>query len=295
MSTPLTLLYRGPLASCNFRCDYCSFSSRREVVDDLPADRAALRRLVDTVARRREHRVAVFFTPSGEALVHDWYQDAIIELTQLPQVTRVAIQTNLSGPLAWLARGDARRVGVWATYHPRHATRDAFLAQCAELRRRAVRFSVGVVGLPAFVDEIERLRAALPSDVYLWVNAARRDPAADDPALVRRLTAIDPLFPFNLRPQSSRGRPCRCGQRVVAVDGAGAVRRCFFLPQIIGRLEEGFERALSVEAAPCPAETCRCHIGYVHLVPLGLDRVFGDGVLERVPVEPIWLAGARQP
>ncbi|HTE17442.1 MAG TPA: hypothetical protein VK689_03550, partial [Armatimonadota bacterium] len=35
---------------------------------------------------------------------------------------------------------------------------------------------------------------------------------------------------------------------------------------------------------PCPNETCGCHIGHVHLDRLKLYPVFGDGVLERIPV-----------
>ena len=33
----------------------------------------------------------------------------------------------------------------------------------------------------------------------------------------------------------------------------------------------------------CPATACDCHIGYVHLEPLGLYDVFTGGVLERIP------------
>jgi hypothetical protein len=47
-----------------------------------------------------------------------------------------------------------------------------------------------------------------------------------------------------------------------------------------------FEQAL--RPRPCSKETCGCHIGYVHLDYLELDRVFGSGILERVPVEPVW-------
>ncbi|MEO0844412.1 MAG: radical SAM protein, partial [Cyanobacteria bacterium J06643_5] len=34
----------------------------------------------------------------------------------------------------------------------------------------------------------------------------------------------------------------------------------------------------------CSNDTCHCHIGYVHLDYLELDKVFGDGILERIPV-----------
>lgn len=34
---------------------------------------------------------------------------------------------------------------------------------------------------------------------------------------------------------------------------------------------------------PCPLDTCDCHIGYVHLEPLGLYDTFAGGILERIP------------
>ena len=39
-----------------------------------------------------------------------------------------------------------------------------------------MRFSVGVVGLKEHFGEIEALRRELPPDVYLWVNAYKREP-----------------------------------------------------------------------------------------------------------------------
>ena len=33
----------------------------------------------------------------------------------------------------------------------------------------------------------------------------------------------------------------------------------------------------------CTNDDCGCHIGYVHLEYLELDKVFGAGILERVP------------
>jgi hypothetical protein len=36
---------------------------------------------------------------------------------------------------------------------------------------------------------------------------------------------------------------------------------------------------------PCPRAACDCHIGYVHLEELGLDAVFGDDILVRIPMD----------
>ena len=68
----------------------------------------------------------------------------------------------------------------------------------------------------------------------------------------------------------------------MTVDGEGAVRRCHFVPDVIANLYDG-SLAGALAPRPCPNATCGCHIGYVHLRELGLDAVYGEGILERVP------------
>ncbi len=66
------------------------------------------------------------------------------------------------------------------------------------------------------------------------------------------------------------------------MDGDGTVRRCHFIAEPLGNLYDGsFRDALRPRA--CPNATCDCHIGYVHLKPLGLHEVFAGGVPERIP------------
>jgi hypothetical protein len=38
----LSILYRGPLSSCNYGCDYCPFAKRVETSAEREADRRAL-------------------------------------------------------------------------------------------------------------------------------------------------------------------------------------------------------------------------------------------------------------
>jgi hypothetical protein len=155
-----------------------------------------------------------------------------------------------------------------------------------------VRYSVGVVGTKLHLPEIEALRAALPAHVYLWVNAYKRVTDYYSQGELDFLSAIDPLFPLNNQYHPSAGRDCMAGERVISVDGDGVVRRCHFIKQPIGNLyDPDFAEAL--RPRPCSAATCGCHIGYIHMPHLGLHEVFGDGLLERIPAEPIWLqAGA---
>jgi MoaA/NifB/PqqE/SkfB family radical SAM enzyme len=108
------VLYRGPLSSCNYGCDYCPFAKRQENEAELAADRAALKRFVGWVAARPADRISALFTPWGEALVRSWYPAALARPAAMPHVGRAAIQTNLAGRLDWIAR-----VGVCRVEPPR--------------------------------------------------------------------------------------------------------------------------------------------------------------------------------
>ncbi|MFF5480937.1 STM4011 family radical SAM protein [Streptomyces sp. NPDC012935] len=275
----LTVLYRGPLASCDYDCPYCPFAKRRDSTAQLRADRAALERFARWAADS-DDRLSLLFTPWGEGLVRSWYRRTLAELSHLPHIRRVAIQTNLSCRTDWLADADPETLALWCTYHPGQTPYDRFLAKCHDLTDRGVRFSVGVVGLPEHLEAARRLRAELPAHVYVWINAAEghtyQDAEADD------WTALDPLFPYSRHPHASAGLPCRTGESVISVDGDGTVRRCHFVRAELGNVYDGSYRA-ALRPRPCPLKVCDCHIGYVHLETLPLYDVFAGGVLERIP------------
>ncbi|MDI5965495.1 STM4011 family radical SAM protein [Streptantibioticus silvisoli] len=277
----LTVLYRGPLASCDYDCPYCPFAKRRDTGAQLAADRAALARFAGWAAGRAgEDRLSLLFTPWGEALTRSWYRETLAGLSRLPHVARVAVQTNLSHRVRWVAEADPATLALWTTYHPGQVTHERFAAKCRELDERGTRYSVGVVGDPAHLAAARRMRAALPGHVYLWVNAQEDRRYSD--AEAAEWAALDPLFGYSRLPHASAGRPCRTGESVVSVDGDGTVRRCHFVPAPIGNLYDGSYRA-ALRPRPCPLDVCDCHIGYVHLESLPLYDVFAGGVLERVP------------
>ncbi|MGA5134629.1 STM4011 family radical SAM protein [Streptomyces olivoreticuli] len=276
----LTILYRGPLASCDYDCPYCPFAKRRDSTERLRADRAALERFTGWAGWQTGDRLSVLFTPWGEGLVRSWYRGALVALSHEPHVGRVAIQTNLSCRTDWLADADLGTVALWCTYHPGQTPYERFLAKAHRLADLGVRFSVGIVGLPEHLDDARRLRAALPGHVYLWVNAAEGRTYTDEEAGL--WTALDPLFPYSRHPHRSAGLPCRTGESVISVDGDGTVRRCHFVRAELGNLYDGSYRA-ALSPRPCPLAVCDCHIGYVHLETLPLYDVFAGGVLERVP------------
>jgi MoaA/NifB/PqqE/SkfB family radical SAM enzyme len=267
------------LSSCDYDCSYCPFAKRRDSPERLREDRRALERFTAWVAAQ-DHPISVLFTPWGEGLVRSWYRTAMVELSRLANVRKVAIQTNLSCRTDWLADADLSRLALWVTYHPSQVSYDRFLAKCRDLADRGVRHSVGVVGRAEHVEDARRLRADLPASVYLWVNAEEGRLYTDDEAA--EWAAIDPLFRHSRLPHRSAGLPCRTGESVISVGGDGTVRRCHFVPAVLGNLYDGSFRE-SLRPRPCPVAACDCHIGYVHLEPLGLYDVFAGGILERIP------------
>lgn len=281
----LSILYRGPLSSCNYGCPYCPFAKRTETKPEHRADEQALARFLTWVeAQRDKHSLSIFFTPWGEALIHRRYQQAFVRLTHMPQVEKVSIQTNLSCRLQWVEDCDKSRMALWTTYHPGEVSRNRFLARCQELIERKVAFSVGVVGMQEHLDEIEALREALPKEIYVWVNAYKRLPDYYSPEDLQRLETVDSLFPLNNVRHASKDKRCRTGESVFSVDGEGVMRRCHFVRDPIGNIyTENWEDALQPRL--CSNESCGCHIGYIHMPDLKLDEVFGKGILARIPQE----------
>ncbi len=278
----LTILYRGPLISCNYGCMYCPFAKRQQSQAELAEDRKALERFTNWVAEHPHHRISLLITPWGEALIHPWYQQALAKLTNLPNVDKAAIQTNISCKLEWVEECNKERLALWTTFHPEWVSLERFVAQCLELDRRGVRFSAGVVGFPKFKDAISTLRRELPPHIYLWINAVKRELPQLSEADRQFFESIDPLFHLNTHHYPSYGKSCRAGVSVISVDGDGTVRRCHFIKEAIANIyDPNFEAALFER--PCTNETCHCHIGYVHMDYLELDKVFGSGILERIP------------
>jgi MoaA/NifB/PqqE/SkfB family radical SAM enzyme len=283
----LSILYRGPLSSCNYDCAYCPFAKRQDDRRTLRRDALALRRFVHWALGRTTDRLAILFTPWGEGLIRRHYRDAIVALSHAPHIWRVAIQTNLSCAIEWMADVDKSAASFWCSYHPSGTTRDAFLAKCAAMDRLGVAYCVGMVGHRSHFSEIEALRRALPEATYLWINAYKNE-GSDyyRPDEVEWLASIDPLFELNLQNHRSLGLACRAGETIISVLGSGEMRRCSFVPERIGNIyDANFAAALRPRA--CPKETCACHIGYAQMPALDLDPLFGGWALGRLTKAPL--------
>jgi MoaA/NifB/PqqE/SkfB family radical SAM enzyme len=282
MPKPLSILYRGFLSSCNYGCTYCPFAKHTESVLEHQRDAVALEKFVQWL-EARVSPISVFFTPWGEALIRTRYQKAVQRLTNTAHLEKVVVQTNGSWGLTWLEAVNLEKLALWITFHPSETSLEKFVARVHRLFELGVRFSVGVVGIRENLDLIEALRHAIPPEIYLWINAFdRRGKNYYSPEMLKRFVEIDPHFALNLERYKSRGQACSAGHTVVSVDGFGTARRCHFIETPIGSIyEPDFETKLEPKA--CSRSLCDCHIGYVHLEKLGLDKVFAGGILERIP------------
>ncbi len=282
MKETWNVLYRGSLSSCNYGCPYCPFAKTRNTRAELEKDRAALNSFVDWVEQQAPRSMGILFTPWGEALVRSYYQEAFTRLSWMPHVYRVAAQTNLSFQTEWLSNVCTDTAGLWATYHPGETTQERFLDACEHLTRLHIRFSVGVVGLKEHIPQMEVLRTELPEHIYLWVNAYKRDDAYYAPEDIERIRRVDPYFGFNAVAYPSRDLPCRAGSTSFTVDAQGDVRRCHFIPKVIGNISDPHFASL-LRPTLCTNDRCRCHIGYIHRIDPNLYALFSKGILDRIP------------
>ncbi|ASA19419.1 STM4011 family radical SAM protein [Paenibacillus donghaensis] len=278
------LYYRGFLTSCNYDCPYCPFSKNRDSAARLQRDREGLETFVAWAAAQGKdgHRLSIFFNPYGEGLIHRWYKQAMITLSRMEHVDKVAIQTNLSADLAFTDQLNRQKAAFWATYHPGQVTEHKFLDQCMKLYEGGVPFSVGSVGIRSAFDAIASLRAKLPEQVYLWVNAYKDLPDYYTDDELAFLGGIDPHFALNATDYDSLGKACGAGSQVFYVQGQGLVKRCYKDRAVIGNLYRDGLKGLSA-ARSCRMKVCDCYIGYIHMPELRLADIYGSGLLERIP------------
>lgn len=278
-----SILYRGPLSSCNYDCSYCPFAKNKNSRKELEDDAFKLSKFVDWVEQRTDDKIGILFTPWGEGLVRKHYQQAIQRLSRMPNVFKVSIQTNLSCTFRWIDDCDKTKIALWTTYHPGQVSRKKFLSQCSILDQKGVKYSVGVVGFKEAFEEIEQLRKELPDHVYLWVNAHKKEAGYYSEQDVARLLEVDPHVSDNMEYHESFGKSCKAGESVFSVDGEGDITRCHFIKTKLGNIyDPDFEKALFLR--DCTNKTCGCHIGYIHLEELDLYKLYGQGLLERIPV-----------
>ncbi|MCP4161397.1 MAG: radical SAM protein [Deltaproteobacteria bacterium] len=275
------VLYRGPLSSCNYSCEYCPFAQTKASKESLEEDRSALNKLTKWLDSQ-DNQFKIFFTPKGEALTYPYYKEAITKLSWKKNIGKVVIQTNLSCDTDWIESCNVNKTAFWLTYHPEEVKADDFAEKCLKLNKTGVQYSVGVVGTKEYFDSIRKMRNLLPDETYLWINAFKRSDDYYTGEEIEELVSIDPLFRDNLEYYDSLGQSCKTGYDVFAVEGNGDIKRCHFSEEVLGNISSHTLDQVS-KKRPCSTPTCHCHIGYVYLEHLKLDKIYGSKILERIP------------
>ncbi|MCP3922441.1 MAG: radical SAM protein [Desulfobacterales bacterium] len=275
------VLYRGTLSSCNYSCEYCPFAQTKASEKAMQEDKAALERFTKWLDSQN-NQFEIFFTPRGEALMYPYYRKVISELSWKNNIDKVVIQTNFSCDTKWIESCNVNKTAFWLTYHPEEVKAESFANKCIKLNRVGIKYSVGVVGIKEHFDSIRKMRVLLPDDTYLWINAFKRSDDYYNGKEIEFLVSIDPLFRHNLEYYDSFGKSCKTGYDVFAVEGNGDIKRCHFSEELLGNISSHTLDQTS-KKRPCTTQTCHCHIGYVYLEHLELNKVYGNGILERIP------------
>ncbi len=105
-----TLIYRGEIKSCNYRCGYCPFHKQDR--NDKQQDEAALWRMVEHLPALGSP-LNVLITPYGEALRYRYYMAAMAKISRYSHVQAVGIQTNASFNLSSLIATMQDNQGIW--------------------------------------------------------------------------------------------------------------------------------------------------------------------------------------
>lgn len=275
------ILYRGSLDSCNYDCSYCPFAKKKNTRAELLYDKESLERFTDWVSTREE-QISILLTPWGEGLIRSYYQKSMVALSHFPNVSKIAIQTNLSCSLSWIDQVNKDTFALWITYHPGEVSLDKLIEKCLMLKGKGISFSVGVVGLREHFEDIELLKKAL-SDSYVWVNSYKKDQNYYSNAEQEWLTSMDTFFPINNKVYETKGKLCAAGNTSFSVNERGDVFPCHFIKNKLGNI---YTDEIETVLAPkkCINDTCKCYIGYINLNELNLDAVYGNQLLERIPL-----------
>ncbi|HBN56544.1 MAG TPA: hypothetical protein DD414_07190 [Lachnospiraceae bacterium] len=274
-----TILYRGSLKSCNYRCAYCPFSKHPMSGRELEKDKEqwfSFVRAFPEKARELKSR-ALLVVPYGEALIHPWYWEGLGRISASGQADAVGAQTNLSFSVLdsldiyLKAGGDLKKLRLWATFHPRMTTVRAFTETCRQLTDAGVLLCVGAVGVPKNLSVIRELKEALPEEIYLWINRMdglrRRYTEEETEAFLE----IDSYFSRELL--SFPADPAGCRGRIF-MEGDGKVRTCN-----IGTIQEQ-------PVLTCSRKRCSCYLAYGGRADFMNRILFGPYPLFRIPRRP---------
>ncbi len=292
-----TVLYRGILKSCNYRCSYCPLSKRPVSEKELLKDRSQWEAFVGSLEKNQSalQAGAVMVTPYGEALIHSWYREGLARITRIPGIQETGIQTNLSiGAKKLLGDfkcqgGDVKKLRIWATFHPEMAELKEFSQNIKELSKAGIRICAGAVGAPEYLELLKQLRKELPEEVYLWINAMDGLKRPYSQEETRQWEEIDPCFLREIFTPPGNRELCR--ERLF-VEGDGRLRTCNISPvlnkswQELCREAESLADAgekISLPEPVCARKRCSCYLAYGGRNDFVNQMLFGSYPVFRAP------------
>lgn len=293
-----TILYRGSLKSCNYRCSYCPFSKHKTMMSESERDKRQFQRFCDSIERRAaEFNIgAVFVVPYGEVSAHSWYWEGLGRLAGIPGVDRVGLQTNLSfsaekclrlfglpaaGEEGFVPGAHHRRekkLCIWATFHPEMTDVYAFSEKCRRLTEWGVNLCAGAVGVPENISLITKLREKLSPDIYLWINkmdGLGRNYTEEEK---KAFSEIDPFFGQEL--DNPAAHASMCGDRCF-VEADGRVHACNISKAKTVNWYEGNQE--EIFRPLCGRKRCSCYLAYGGRTDFAGRPFFGEYPLFRIP------------
>lgn len=278
-----TLVYRCNIKYCNYTCSYCPFSKYTLNENNIEKDKKMFKKFI-AFLKSSEDNFKILIAPKGEVLGLDYYKNNLTELSNLPNIDELVIQTNLSGDLNWLKNVDRNNLKLWVTYHPHQVKLEKFLLQIEKLINLNVKFSVGTVGIKENINKICALKDKLlniDKSIYLWINAYKdiKDYYSNED--INKLLEIDEYFNINNKNYICDYENCNAGKNVFWIEGNGIIHKCYRNNNPLGSLYK--DKLNSLRDIPMKKnEICKCYTGYIHLQNLCLDLVYKESLLARI-------------
>lgn len=279
------IYYRGSLKSCNYSCYYCPFAKHKMTNSELEKDKMAFDRFSEKIKTDSTHDLTVMITPYGEAMIHEYYQNGLIDLAKLQHIKGVGIQTNLSFSTEIFiekinqAQINKKKLKIWASYHPSMVDAEVFAAKANRLEQY-VDISVGMVAVPEDLESISELKKHLSPSIYLWLNGQSRRKSHYTEQAKCLLKQIDPFFDFELNRIGNETALCTAAKESILVEANGKIFPCHMINTYIGNY---YKEMPAGDSFICDRSYCDCFLSYSQLNLNSFDNFFGANKRFRIP------------
>lgn len=293
MDAKTKLCYRGSLKSCNYSCSYCPFSKKKTTIKELQQDKEALFRFVKSIEGPYHHVQAVQIIPYGEALVHDYYWEALARLSLTSNMQAVGAQTNASFSVDKKLEvydrtgGQRSKLRLWLSFHPSMTSLEGFLRQCELLDKNHILYCVGAVGIMENLAVIQQLRCQLPGHIYMWINKpdVSKNNAIYKPSLeeVEAFSQVDPYYMLECRHYPAREEFCT---EYAFVEADGNVKLCNISQTVLGNWYQN-NKKMDGTKKHCNKKECNCYLAYCRRKDEERLQDFGVFPMFRIPVSQV--------